>query len=365
MRRLISSAVAVILAAGMSYAGPTLEIGGDSNCWIQVGGVIQPHFLYTDNGTDKEDFFLRRGRIMLTGQVKDGVKWFLETDAPNAGKNGVATSHVDIQDAFLDVRLHKCDLGEQWFKAGFILLPFSFESRAGATSLLGVDYNTEVIKLVNTFVWRDYGAELHGRVTDRFSYILGTYDGYDSAEGSKNPGAALRLTGHIAFNLLGKAEDGWFFSQERLGKGAPYISIGAGGDMQDKATLTYNTVTGTTNKTAVIKDSEAWVIDFQSGFAVKEVAGLGDVNITLNGGYYNWDNVSFKGDTMCVEGGVMAKRTMVTMKYSVQEPDGSANTEDFTAGLHYFLKGHNARAGVEYRWGDSPTTVLAGFQFLL
>jgi len=365
MRRLIGCAVAVILAAGMSYAGPTLEIGGDSNCWIQVGALGQPHFLYTENGADKEDFYMRRARIMLTGQVQDGVKWFLETDAPNAGKNGIPTSHVDIQDAFLDVRLNKSDFGEQWIKAGLILLPFSFENRASAASLLGVDYNTEVIKLVNTFVWRDYGAELHGNLSNRFSYIVGVYDGYDSAEGSKNPGAALRLTGHVAFNIIGTAETGWFFSQERLGKGAPYLSIGAGGDMQDKATLTYNTVTGTTNKTAVVKDSEAWVLDFQSGFVKKDVPVLGDVGMTLNGGYYNWDNVTFKGDTMSVEGGVMAKQTMVTLKYSLQEPDGGASTEDYTAGLHYFLKGHNARAGVEYRWGDSPTTVLAGFQFLL
>jgi hypothetical protein len=56
---------------------------------------------------------------------------------------------------------------------------------------------------------------------------------------------------------------------------------------------------------------------------------------------------------------------MLTLKYSLQDPDGKDNIEDYTAGLHYFLKGHNARAGVEYRWGDSPTTVLMGLQFLL
>jgi len=362
MKKLIGGvfAVAVILAACSAYAGPKWEINSDSNCWMQLGVLGQPQFLYTDKGTDKEDFFLRRGRIMLTGQAMDGVMFFVETDAANAGKNGVPTSHVDIQDAFLDVRLSKCDLGEQWLKTGFILLPFSFENRAGATSLLGLDYNTEVIKLVNTFVWRDYGAELHGNISDRLSYIVGVFDGYDSAEGSKNPDASLRLTGHIALNLVGKAETGWFFSQERLGnKGEPYLSIGAGVDQQDKATLTYTTVAGSTNKVKNIKDSGAWVVDFQSG------CQAGPVALTLNGGWYNWDNATFKGDTACIEAGAMVKQTQLVGKYSIQDADGKANVDDYTVGVNYFLKGHNVRGGVEYRWGDSPTTILVGLQFLL
>ncbi|OGV66580.1 MAG: hypothetical protein A2283_05360 [Lentisphaerae bacterium RIFOXYA12_FULL_48_11] len=351
--------VAAVLVAGSVFAGPKWEVGSDSNCWMQLGILAQPHFLYTDDGTDKEDFFLRRGRIILSGQVMDGVMFFVETDSANAGKNGVPTAHVDIQDAYVDFRLNKSDLGEQWLKAGLLLLPFSFENRAGASTLLGVDYNTEVIKLVNSFVWRDYGAELHGNLSDRFSYIVGAYDGYDSAEGTKNPEASLRLTGHIALNLIGKAETSWFFSQERLGKGAPYFSIGAGIDQQDKATLTYTTVTGSTNKVRTITDNEALVVDFQSG------CQAGPVGLTLNGGWYTWDNVSFDGDTACVELGAMVKQTQLTGKYSVQDADSNVSVEDYTVGLNYFLKGHNARGGVEYRWGDSPTTVLVGLQFLL
>jgi len=29
------------------------------------------------------------------------------------------------------------------------------------------------------------------------------------------------------------------------------------------------------------------------------------------------------------------------------------------------MKNHNVRGGLEYRWGDSAETVLAGLQFLL
>lgn len=361
MRRLVGSVLTavVVLAAGRGYAGPQWQIGDDTNCWMKLGILGQAHFLNAENAPDKGDFYLRRARIILSGQVIDGVKLFLETDAPNSAKNGGATSRVDIQDAFVDFRLNKNRFGEHWIKAGMILLPFSFENRAGASSLLGIDYNTEALKLVNTLGWRDYGGEFHGNISDRFSYMIGHYDGYDSDESLKNPGASVRLTGHIALNIVGKVETDWFFNQERLGKGAPYFSIGAGIDKQDEATLTHTAVAGTTNKTAVITDSDAWVVDFQSGFQ----AGL--VGLTLNGGWYNWDNVTFKGDTACVEGGAMVKQTQLTAKYSLQNADAQTDIEDYTVGLNYFFKGHNARGGVEYRWGDSPTTVLVGLQFLL
>lgn len=348
-----------LLASGKAYAGPKMEIGGDTNCWMQVGVLGQPHFLYTRNGADQEDFYLRRGRVILTGQVMDGVKLFVDTDAANTGKNGVPTSHVDIQDAFLDIRVCKTELGEQWVKAGYILLPFSLENRSGAGSLLGVDYNSEVMKLVNTFAWRDSGVELHGNLGDRFSYAVGTFDGYDSAEGTKNPASSLRLTSHVSYNLLGKAEADWFFSQERLGKGSPYVSIGTGYDHQDEASLTYSTPAGSTNKTTSITDSSAWVLDFQSG------CKAGPVDLTLNGGWYEWDNVTYKGSTACLEGGARVDKNQMTMKYSIQDPDAKDKTEDYTVGLNHFLKGHNTRGGVEYRWGDSPTTVLVGLQFLL
>ena len=38
---------------------------------------------------------------------------------------------------------------------------------------------------------------------------------------------------------------------------------------------------------------------------------------------------------------------------------------DTTVGIHHFRKRHNVRAGLEYRWGDSPDQVLLGFQILI
>jgi len=85
----------------------------------------------------------------------------------------------------------------------------------------------------------------------------------------------------------------------------------------------------------------------------------------VNGAYYDWDNAAFKGNTAFVESGVLVGKTMLTGKYSLTDPDDGSSTDDYTVGLHYFLKGQNARGGVEYRWGDSSNWTLVGIQFLL
>ena len=249
-----------------------------------------------------------------------------------------------------------------WLEVGLILLPFSFENKSSAASLLGLDYNAETIKFVNTFVWRDNGAELHGSFLDKkLAYRVGAFDGYDASAGHKNPNADLRFTGHFAVNLLGEAETGSFFSQSRLGRKGPYVSIGAGADVQNEATLAPDGMPvpegGEANMVA--KDSENYVVDVQSGF------DLGDVDLTVNGAWYEWDNSSFEGNTAFVESGVGVGAAMLTGKYSLQDPDVGEDTRDYTAGLHYHAKGHRARGGIEYRFGDSPDMVLVGIQFLL
>jgi hypothetical protein len=357
----VLAAVCVLLTAGSdnSWSGPKWEIG-NSNTWMQAGFLGQIHFSMLDGAADEDDVYLRRARIILSGQITDGVMFFAETDNDNAGKSGQTAVSTDIQDVFADVRLIKHDEeSAHWLKAGLILLPFSFENRSGAGSPLGIDYNAEAIKLVNTFAWRDYGAELHGNMGKWVSYAAGVFDGYDVKDSDKNPGSALRFTGHMAINPVGKAESDWFYSQERLGKKGDYLSLGAGVDMQDKATLTVTSATNGVAETRVENDSNNWVVDLQAGQAVKMML------FTLNAAYYDWDNSAFKGDTAFVEGGAMYENTQLTMKYTVQDPDGKDSTADYTVGIHHYLKGHNARGGVEYRWGDSADMILAGIHFLL
>lgn len=350
---MLMCALATTLATELkTEAGPKWELTEDGDSWMKLSFLGQVHASYEDNAEPEEDIFLRRARVILAGQVTDGVRFFVETDNDNAGKSGAPSASTDIQDAFIDVRLGQSD---HWVQAGLVLLPFSFENRSSATKLLGNDFNSETVKFVNHFVWRDYGAELYGNFGKKLAYSMGVFDGYDSDTGNKNPDAGFRYTGHVALNLIGDVETGWFYAQDRQGK-SEYLSIGAGIDVQNKATLTMAENEG---EPGIIDDHEAWVVDVQSGF------NAGSVSLTLNAAFADWDNALFVGNTTFVEGGVLLGKNMLSGKYSLQNPDEGEDVADFTAGVHHFIKGHNARAGLEYRWGDSNDKVLMGLQVLL
>jgi len=350
MKRLLIAALSFAVAS-TSIAGPKMEVGEDG--WLKLSFLGQAHLSHSDTANPEYDAFLRRARIILAGQVTEGVLFFAETDNDNAGKAGAGNASTDIQDIFVDIQIMD---SAHWVKAGLVLLPFSFETRSSAASLLGTDYNSEVIKLANTFVWRDYGAELHGDfLSKRVAYAVGVFDGYDSATGSKNPDADARVTGHVMVNLVGEAETGWFYSQNRLGAAGSYLSIGAGFDQQGAASR----IEATEDTDAMVLDSDAWVVDFKAGTAV------GDVGLTVNGAWYDWDNTVFRGNTAFLEAGALLGKTMLTGKYTLQDPTTGADTQDYTAGVHYFMKKHNIRGGLEYRWGDSADTALLGVQFLL
>lgn len=339
--------VAVVLAAPVVWGGPRWDISEDA--YIQMGALGQVHGAYTEHAADEHDLYLRRARLILQGQVTDGVKFFMETDNDNAGRSGTTGVSTDIQDAFVEQRI----VTNHYVQGGLILLPFSFENASSAGSLLGLDYNLETLKFAETFAWRDYGVVVRGDFGKRVAYRLGAFDGYDDKAGTKNPEAKIRGTGHIAINLLGETETGWFFTQERLAD-TPYLAVGVGADSQKDASQLVST-----NGPATIVDNDAWVVDFQSGFSV------GGLFATVNGAWYSWDNAQFDGETAFLEAGLRYREFQVTCKQSRQEPESLDSVDDTTIGFHHYRKKHQARAGLEYRWGDTDTQVLLGFQILL
>ncbi|MDA0989245.1 MAG: porin [Verrucomicrobia bacterium] len=347
----------VILVAGAVQGGPRWEVSDDA--YIQMGMLGQVHVSVTEGAAAEHDIYLRRARLILFGQVFDGVKFFMETDNDNAGRSGTSGVSTDIQDAFVEQRL----LENHYLQGGLLLLPFSFENASSAASLLGLDYNLETLKFVETFAWRDYGVIIRGDFGKRLAYRVGAFDGYDDKSGTKNPDAHLRFTGHVALSLVGEAETGWFFTQERLGDEA-YLTVGAGFDSQDNASLIPGAVVADAPaaeplSAPQIKDSEAFVVDFQSGFPL--VGGFA----TINGAWQTWDNVTFDGDTAFLEAGLRKDAVQFGGKVSFQDPVAKSSTTDTTIGLYHYRKRHSARAGIEYRWGDSASQVLVGMQVSL
>jgi len=347
-RALGATLLPLLLASISSYAGPKWDLSEDSYIKLNVLGQVQASF--TENAEDEHDLYLRRARIILSGQVVDGVKFFLETDNDNAGRNGVKGVSTDIQDAFVEQRLFT----DHYLQGGLLLLPFSFESGASAASILGLDYNLATLKFAETFAWRDYGVIFRGAYKERVAYRIGGFDGYDGDTDTKNPGAGIRGTGHVALSLVGKAENGWFFDQNPL-TDEPYLAVGLGGDYQEDATQ----IATTNDVPPEITDNKAWVVDFKSGFPV------GALQATLNGAWHSWDNSRFDGETAFLESGLRHEALQVTLKVSHQTPEEGDDITDYTIGLHHLPHGHKARAGLEFRTGDNENQFLLGFQVFL
>ena len=203
--------------ASSSLAG--IKVAGDDTTWLKLGGLLQTQGTFTkDAAPSGEDvgteFFVRRMRLMIYGQLNEKINFFVETDNPNFGKNGNFDVNMFIQDAYVEVNLHEA----LQIDIGMLLLPFSHHGMQGATSLLSMDYHSALMKYPSgsSKVWRDYGLMLRGMISKWFEYRLGIYNGVhgdaslaSSSDGTwayqtdpRNSRDLPRITGRLTFNIL-------------------------------------------------------------------------------------------------------------------------------------------------------------------
>lgn len=211
----------------------------DDDTFLNFGLMIQPQLLLAQdgapNGNVSSDIFLRRGRVILSGQVDSKIGFVFITDHVNWGRNGDYGSPFIIQDALATYKLGP------WLTidAGFMLLPFLRNNYESASSLNTVDFRTPVIRFPTARAFRDMGVGARGLLADgKVYYRAGVFNGVAGraatmATPEQNRGDAPRLTGTVRYNLLGK-EDGYawpgiYFAKE------PVASIGIGVDWQHRA----------------------------------------------------------------------------------------------------------------------------------
>lgn len=215
-----------------------IKLGDDK--FLNISLLIQPQFAAAQraapNGDVGTDLFLRRGRLILSGQYDPRISFVFITDQPNWGKNGDFSSTFIIQDALASFKVAP----ELTISAGFLLLPFLRNNIESAGSLNTVDFRTPVIRFLPTGrAFRDAGIELHGLVADdRIYYRVGMFNGTAGKAATMttpavNPRDAPRFTGMVRYNIMGKddayAVPGIYFATE------PVISVGIGADLQSRA----------------------------------------------------------------------------------------------------------------------------------
>ena len=229
-----------------SAPAAAVEIAVHDEGKVNLNLLLQPQAQLTSNaapsGGMKTDLFVRRVRLLFYGDVTKRISFFVETDAPNMGKDGNLDVDVFMQDAFLSFEY----ADDNWIDVGLILLPLSHNTITGSIALHTLDYHAPLVLFPrgSTKIWRDTGVQFRGFLADkRIHYRAGVYKGVVGVNGqtdaSGNPLPALnphsipRLQGHVRYNLFG-VEDA-FFIRGIYFTDKPIVSFGLGADYQPNA----------------------------------------------------------------------------------------------------------------------------------
>jgi len=228
----LSMAAAIWISALPASAQIVINGGDDVSFRLGVLGQFQADALsnpdpqpYTDN------LFARRLRLLFGGQVAKNVSFFVETDAPNLGKELTTGKDIQppvlVQDAYGEFRFADAFM----IDAGLMFIPFSRNGLQSAGTLLPIDYGAYTFSdsaPTQSTTGRDTGFQVRGyAVGNRLEYRLGAFQGIRDA-GSNN---AFRYAGRVQYNVL-DPESGFFYTGTYLGR-KKILAVGAAFDRQE------------------------------------------------------------------------------------------------------------------------------------
>ncbi len=375
----VVSLFAMLICVRSSYAVTVTESKDASTTvkfLLQVQAQAEQNATYTGQGW-AGDFFVRRARILLFGNVTPFVNYFVETDEPDYGKRGNNTHSFFIQDAYITLHLYK---NEVKLDTGMLLLPFSHNGRQAASSLLPVDYDISSVfgryPVNGSVVGRVFGAELSGFVIDgHLNYIFLLSNGVN-AQASKitstavlNPSDTKRFTGRLQYNVFDTDDVlGFFYAGTYLGA-KRILSVGASYDEEpnsisdDPANVNFTKV----------GNYSAYDVDVFLDYPIA-YPSIDSGVLTVQAAYlrYNYDNLNYDdGTAFYAEAGYLFPwvvgwgRLEPVIKIdnfaSSQTPAGGTylNFTRYHFGVNYWLKEHQANIKAEYLV-DSENGKIAG-----
>lgn len=192
-------------------------------------------------GGYSQNFFLRRVRLIIAGQVARDVTFFFLTDNPRLGNAGTGTTTPTrslatgflVQDAFGEWRIAGDRLA---LDAGLFFLPQSRNILTSSSSILSFDtsnFSLQANALTASSGGRDLGFQLKGYLArDRLEYRAGVFSGQRQAPrpgqaGSRN---SPRFAARLQYDVF-DPEKGYTYPGTNLGS-KRILAVGAWGDLQ-------------------------------------------------------------------------------------------------------------------------------------
>jgi hypothetical protein len=231
LRKPSSGMVCLLILAAFSVPACAQIVVRNEDVTFKFGvqGQIWADWTQDSSGSQgyQQNFFLRRARIIVGGDVGKDVSFFFETDDPKLGitPKNLATGFI-IQDAMMEWRP-----GKQFqLSGGLFIVPFTRNGLQSTLSYLTLELSP--ISAVNnsatqSSALRDVGFQLKGFFArDRLHYRIGAFDGQRDANGHNS----LRTTGYLQYDFFDR-ERGYLFSGTGLGK-MKILAVDAGFDRQ-------------------------------------------------------------------------------------------------------------------------------------
>lgn len=239
-----------------------------------------------------QQLYLRRARILLGGDIRPGLSFFMDTDSPNLGRAGAdggkAYGDMYVQD--LAATYACCDA--LLLDGGLLLVPTSYNHLQSAASLLTLDYGPATFiesEPLEGRVGRDSGIQARGLLAGhKIEYRAGLFQGIRGPR-TANP---FRGTARVSIHPFGTASRALFYSGTGFGK-TRVLQIGGAADFQKD----YQSVHGDFYVEAPLSPAAAVTLqgdvskydggDFLPGL-VKQTVILVEGGVTLRGQFALW-----------------------------------------------------------------------------
>lgn len=328
IRGLAAVLPAALVAGWTAEAGawsPRLEVEDD--LWLQVGYLHQFWAQADVEDGPYNDFFTRRNRLLLQGQVHESVEFLVNYDAQGAEFSPVLT------DGYVDLQL----ADEFNLAIGRILVPFGLNQKSAVT-LNAIDYAGFAVGNLPSFVapafWRDDGLEARGLLADdRIDYRVGFFRGDRDLD--LNADGLPRYSAMVMLNL--GDPQGMFWNNNSLGA-LEAVSLGGGFDHALRSDA---------------DDYMAWNV-----FALVEQP-IGEGHLSGNAAFYGWLGEDGVDDRLAGEAeGYTAQATAGYLlpgvdveplaRYQLELPEEGDEIHTVGLGLGYYLRSHHINFKGEY-----------------
>jgi hypothetical protein len=262
MRRAV--ALSLLLAPAAFATKVPIPIEGAN---LNIGLQLQPQFQVTEaarpDGTGAaEEFFVRRTRLLINGDVGGSFTYLFQIDNPNFGKYGNFTSRAIVQDAVVGwAPTGITGPSVVFIEAGLILFPFSHQSVTSTSNYITADGQTDGVRFPGSpfNANRDTGLQLRGwALNKKLGFRGGVYEGYTPAGATlgaspanantaavancatATPGSCVTpkrypmLRGFLNFSVIGAEEGTYLYGAYKWAKD-PVVSIGVATNYQSQA----------------------------------------------------------------------------------------------------------------------------------